>query len=115
MIVKEYLEKIGKYDSVTFIKARARKDANTPFFHAEYQETPINPACKWEGDILQAIILNDNQPPIEWLSGAAWSNVFEAGNLKSLLVVSPEDLILLIPNEEQRKGIIEYIEGKLSI
>lgn len=40
MKVKEYLEQ-HKVEKITLIKARARKDANTPFYHQEYQTTPI--------------------------------------------------------------------------
>ena len=44
MLVKEFLSNKPDYKNVTFIKARARKDANTPFYHPENQETPIRPA-----------------------------------------------------------------------
>ena len=40
MKVKDYLSRLNATQGVTFIKARARKDAATPYYHAEYQTTP---------------------------------------------------------------------------
>ena len=112
MLVKEFLS--NKTGDVTFIKARARKDANTPFYHTEYQTTPIRRVNEWTGDILDYIILNDAQTPIDWLSGAPWKNSFDRGNLISLLVISPDDLELLYPSKEQRDSMIKYIDSKIA-
>ena len=112
MRVREFLENVT--GEVTFIKARARKDARTPFYHAEYQTTPIRRVQEWEGNILDYIILNDAQPPIDWLSGSPWQNQFKRGDLTSLLVISPEDLALLYPNEEQRAHMVEFIDEKIA-
>lgn len=120
MRVKDYLNKIGGSTDVTFIKARARKDSNTPGYHAEYQTTPIRMAYEWldpnwnNKKLLNSIILNDKQPPIEWISGAKWSNDFNSGHLKSLLVISEEDMELLIPWKEQRDSMEEYIEKRIT-
>ena len=111
MKVKDYLIKFDENQFVTFIKARARKDANTPYYHAEYQTTPMRTIREWkESNIMDYYILNDEQSPIEWLSGAMWVNMFKKGNLISLLVISKEDLELLYPNAEQAKGIINIID-----
>ena len=114
MLVKEFLSNKPDYKHVTFIKARARKDANTPFYHPEYQETPIRPACEWKGDICDYIILNDAQAPIDWLSGSRWKNAFDRGELISLLVISVEDLELLVPDKEQRGSMIEFIDSQIT-
>ena len=114
MLVKEFLNNKPVYKNVTFIKARARKDANTPFYHPEYQETPIRPACEWKGDILDYIILNDAQTPIDWLSGCNWKDAFDRGELLSLLVISEDDFELLFPDKEQREDLIEYIDSQIT-
>ena len=114
MLVKEFLSNKPDYKNATFIKARARKDANTPFYHPEYQETPIRTVCEWKGDILDYIILNDAQAPIDWLSGSKWKNAFDRGELISLLVISAEDLELLYPDKRQRDGLIEFIGSQIT-
>ena len=114
MLVKEFLSNKPDYKNVTFIKARARKDANTPFYHPEYQETPIRPACEWKGDICDYIMLNDAQAPIDWLSGCNWKKAFDRGELISLLVISAEDFELLFPDKEQRDDLIKSIDSQIA-
>ena len=102
--------------NVTFIKARVRKDANTPFYHEEYQTTPLWTVKDWEqSKINDCIILNDNQPPITWLSGADWNVDIKRSRAKCLLVISPDDFALLYGSEEQRQSMEKYIEKKLSV
>lgn len=113
MKVKDYLAQYPTAMQVTFIKARARKDANTPFYHPEYQTTPIRSIWEWEGnDIMDYLILNDKQHPIEWLSGLGWGNSFNRGHLISLLVISQEDLDKLY-SKEQGQSLIQSIEEKI--
>lgn len=112
MLVREFLK--GIKGDVTFIKARARKDAHTPFYHAEYQTTPIRRVKEWDGKIMDYIILNDAQTPIDWLSGAPWKNAFDRGCLTSLLVISPEDLELLYSDKKQRDHMIKFIDEKIA-
>lgn len=115
MLVRDYLKQFNITGDVTFIKARARKDAQTPFYHPEYQTTPINHVSQWqESRIMNYIVLNDKQSPIDWLSGVSWSNDFKKGRLTSLLVISQEDLELLYPGKEQRERMIKYIDGILT-
>lgn len=118
MKVREYLEKLNGHDQVTFIKARARKDAHTPFYHAEYQTTPINMASDWlnpnNDRLLNSVVLNDRQHPIDWLSGANWGNAFKGGWLKCLLIISKDDFELLIP-ESQRESMEKHIESKMEV
>lgn len=114
MTVREYL---GQFNDpcteVTFIKARARKDANGPFYHSEYQTTPIRSIKEWrESDIMDYYILNDHQCPIDWLSGAPWKNAFDSGRLISLLVISKTD-IETIYSPKQAESMITYIEEKI--
>ena len=113
MTVREYLKDCNKYADVTFIKARARKDARTPGCHAEYQTTPIRTLAEWEeSNLMDYYILNDKQCPIDWLSGATWKVAFDNGRLISLLVISKEDLEMLY-SKEQASRIIEYIDKKI--
>ena len=117
MRVREYLEKLSAGQDVTFIKVRARKDANTPFYHPEYQTTTIWAVSEWldmGGEaLLNSVVLNDRQMPIVWLSGAQWGNAVKNGWLKCLLVVSLEDFALLYRGEEQRYIIEQYCEDRL--
>ena len=112
MTVKTYLEMLNKPMDITFIKARARKDANTPRYHTEYQTTPLlsRIECKKEAILADYIILSDKQRPIDWLCAAPWDRPW----VLCLLVISPDDLALLYPNEEQRNGIIKDVDSKLS-
>lgn len=113
MRVREYLEKVN-CSQITFIKARARKDARSPYYHSEYQTTPIYSSWELEESrLMDYIILNHNQAPIDWLSGSNWGLHFNKGILKSLLVISEEDLALLYRGEEQRKHMIEFIDKKI--
>ena len=114
MNVREYMGRCGKYDRFTFIKARARKDAHTPFYHPEYQVTPIWEAVEWlkpcNTGILDSIVLNDKQPSITWLSGVDWNIQIKGGLLYCLLIISPEDFELLYPNKGQRESMEKFIE-----
>jgi len=113
MKVREYLKDFSKSTSVTFIKARARKDAHTPGHHAEYQTTPIRRICDWEeSKIMDYYVLNDKQCPIDWLSGAPWKNNFDRGNLISMLVISKEDLETLY-SQKQAESMVAYIDKKI--
>lgn len=109
MKVEVYFSRLHKLDSVTFIKVRARKDNGTPFYHAEYQTTPTNMVEQWRNsNLMDYIVLNDNQPQIEWLCG---------GYVKStrcMLIISEEDFALLYPNAEQRQSMIDFIDKKIN-
>lgn len=108
MQVKVYFERLRKYESVTFIKARARKDNGTPFYHAEYQTTPINTVEQWQNSrLMDYIVLNDNQPQIEWLCGGYLKHV------RCMLIISPDDFALLYPSAEQRQDLIDFIDKKI--
>lgn len=118
MKVKEYLKRMKKYEDVTFIKARARKDAYSPGYHAEYQTTPmytVREVITLRGfdELLNGIVLNDKQMPIDWLSGAPWGIRVTEGYLKCLLIISQEDFKLLYPDKDQRESMEKFIENKL--
>ena len=103
----------NKSTDVTFIKARARKDARTPGYHVEYQTTPIRTLEEWEkSNLMDYYILNDKQCPIDWLSGTHWKVDFDNGRLISLLVISKEDLETIY-SKEQAASIIEYIDKEI--
>lgn len=115
MLVKEYLESKDYKGKITFIKARARKDNNTPYYHQEYQTTPMyNVDELGDSRLLEYIVLNDQQAPIDWISNQGWTNWFNKGMLKSMLIISKEDLELLYPNKEQRDSLIKSIDSKLN-
>ena len=113
MLVKEYLKKLDACQDVTFIKTIAVKDDNSPFYDKVYQTTPIRQAYEWQNSaIADFYILNDKQCPIDWLSGAKWKNSFEKGYLKSLLIISKEDLKKLY-SKKQAAELIEFIDKEL--
>lgn len=113
MTVREYLKNFNEYMNVTFIKARARKDANTPYYHAEYQTTPIRTIKEWgNANIMDYYILNNKQCPIDWLCGAPWRIHFNNGSLLSLLVISKEDMELLY-SKDQAARMIEFVEKEI--
>lgn len=110
MLVKEYLNTLGTNQDVTFIKAIAQKDENSPFYDEVYQTTPIRQAHEWKSTpIAEFYILNDKQCPIDWISGAMWKNRFKRGDLKSLLIISKEDIEKLY-SPKQAAETIKYIE-----
>lgn len=114
MTVKEYIER-SSVSQITFIKARARKDAYSPFYHAEYQTTPLfarNDVIKHEV-CFDYIVLNDRQEAITWLSGADWNVHIRKGFARCLLVISHEDFEMLYPSEDQREHMAAYIDKKL--
>ena len=116
MTVRQYLEKLNEGLMVTFIKARARKDAHTPFYHPEYQTTPIFMAREWlDGNnarFLDSTVLNDKQMPIDWLCGAQWGAHVRKGTIKCLLIISEDDFALLY-NEAQRGSMVQFIDEHL--
>ena len=117
MKVRDYLQRLGQYQNVTFLIARAVKDDHSPFFHAEYRTTPMRMAKEWlsynNEPILDSIVLNDKQQPITWLSGADWSGMIRSGLAVCLLVIHQTDFSLMYVSSEQRKHIVSYIEKKL--
>lgn len=121
MKVKDYFKRMQPQDDVTFVKARARKNAPSPGYHAEYQTTPmftIREITTGSGfdrfdKLLNSIVLNDKQMPIDWLSGAPWGIRVTKGYLKCLLIISQEDFELLYPDKDQRKSMEKFIEERL--
>lgn len=116
MKVKEYLQLIGKTenssDSLTFVISRAVKDDNTPYYHEEYRTTPIRSIWEWcESDIMNYIVLNPTQPPIDWLT-TGWNNRYKRGDLMSMLVIPKEDLYLIYP-QKQADELIIFIDKKI--
>ena len=112
MKFKEYADKyLESMDNVTFLIAKAVKDESTPFYHPEYETTPIFKVieCKSMNYLLNMNILNDRQPPIDWLSGASWKNWFDEGFLKSFIVISDANLFELY-SKKQADEMLKYIE-----
>ena len=118
MLVKEYLEikKIKEHQDITFIKAIPEKDERSPFYHCKYLTTPlmkVDEIIERKSYLLDYVILNDDQQPINWLCGANWSHWYKRGQLICMTVISIEDLQFLYPT--QYKGIIETIDTHLFI
>ena len=116
MTVKEYFENhLKENDKVTFIVAKAEKDKTTPFYSPVYTTTPIR--CVWEwlevDNVMNYIILNDKQPPIDWLSGAKWNNDFKRGNLTCMLVISRDELYTLY-SKEQANSMEKFIDNEIA-
>lgn len=109
MLVKEYLVTLDAFQDVTFIKAVAQKDESTPFYDEVYHTTPIRQAQEWKNTpIAEFYVLNDKQCPIDWISGAMWKNSFNKGHLKSLLIISREDIEKLY-SPKQAAELIDFI------
>jgi hypothetical protein len=109
MLVKEYLNTLDAYQNVTFIKAVAQKDESSPFYTEVYHTTPIRQAYEWQKTpVADFYILNHKQCPLDWLSGAKWGNQFKKGYLKSLLIISKEDIEKLY-SPKQAAEIIDFI------
>lgn len=110
MTVIEYLNNYVKgTPQITFIKARARKDAHSPYYHPEYQTTPLfyfEEAKK--SSCADYIVLNDEMYAMDWLSGGGWNNLIKKGFAKCLLIISREDLELLY-EKAQAKSTEEFI------
>lgn len=116
MRVLEWLAKHkGSRVDVTFLIVRAVKDDNTPFYHAEYRTTVLQPVREWlkneHKPLLGAVVLNDNHPAMVWLSGVDWNNIIKRGLARCLLVVPPEDFAKLIPGDKQRADMEDYCEN----
>ena len=111
MTVKDFVEAYAPKD-ITFIKARARKDAHTPYYHAEYQTTCIYNSWNMTSMLDDYLVLNDRQAPVDWLSGAQWGLAFSSGRLESLLIISTEDLVQLY-GHKQAKSMIDYIDAEI--
>lgn len=110
MKVKDYL-KNHEWREVSFIIAKAVKDEATPYYHAEYKTSSLfHPFDKMYYD--DYVILNDKAMPIDWLSGASWSNAVKGGWAKCLLIIRWEDLITIY-SEEQARSMIEYIDKQI--
>lgn len=117
MNVRQYFDLLGKdkiFTQATFIIARAVKDNHSPSYHAEYRTTPIYTVEEWlnNAKILDYIVLNDKQAPIDWLSGAPWINWYNGGHLLSLLVI-PRDELETLYSQDQARSMEEYIERKI--
>ena len=114
MLVRDYINQFNITGNITFIKAEAREDAHTPYYHPEYRTLPIYHVSELDQTAIKDyIVLNNAQHPIDWLTGANWGTDFERGTLASLLVISNEDLELLYRDATQREDLIRGIEKRI--
>lgn len=119
MTVREYFKRYGNGENVhgirevTFIIAKAEKDEHSPYNHPVYTTTPIRVVGEWmESKIMDYIVLNDCQPPIDWMSGAMWKHQFKRGWLTSMLIISREELCKLY-SEEQAASMEAFINKEI--
>lgn len=117
MKVKEYLEHLKVSNDVTFIIAKAEKYENVQSYYPVYKTTPIYKVSEWknnESGILDYVVLNNKQNPIDWLSGSRWNNQFEAGRLECILAIKQEELYTLYSNKEQADSLEKFIENEIN-
>ena len=110
MTVKEFMRKNPRYGmyQITFIKVKARKDKNTPFYHPEYETTPLFYGTEVHTlNLSNYLILNHEQPCIQWLSGANWRGA------KCMLIISRKDLAKLYPSKGQRAEMLMFIDAQI--
>lgn len=114
MTFKEYAERYLKnYDQVSFILAKAEKDEHSPFYHTVYETTPMRTVSDWLSGTwaLDLNILNDEQPPIDWLSGAQWNGWYNKGWMRNLLVIKITELEILHPQEAN--SLLQFIDKEI--
>lgn len=111
MKAKEYLESIGE-GQVTFVITKSVKDKNSPFYHYEYETTPIY--SRWEvlrdKWIDKYIVINANHPPID-ITGH-WVRAYNKGHLKCAMLTTENDLYTHY-SEKQAKSMIAYYDREV--
>ena len=112
--VREYLDQFTTSSNISFIVTKAVKDEGSPFFHEEYHTSPMYYVSnlrelQWAMDMN---VLNDHQPPIDWLCGAKWGTWYNKGWLTSMLIISDEDIELLY-GKKQSESMLKYIEKEM--
>ena len=109
MRLKDYLNELGKNDSVTFIIAEAQKDKHTPFTSYVYRGTPIRTVWEWEEatSMMDYIVVNKDHSPID-ITGH-WCRSYKAGHLKCCVLTSEETMFQMY-SEKQAKDMIDYYE-----
>lgn len=116
MKVKEYLETLKKYDSITFIIESAVKSDGATYYHEEYRTTPMRSVEEWlegNGKHLDFVVMNANQPPIGWGGAVNWIEKYNRGQLKCLLITSEECLRKRYPREEQYNSILDMVDREI--
>lgn len=109
MTVREYLQKQGRDDQITFVIAHAVKDENTPFNHYEYRTTAI--CCAWEWLEKSTwydryLVVNDDHPPVD-ITGN-WVRWYKNGHLKCAVITTEEDIRATCGGEEQTQRMIAF-------
>lgn len=109
MRLNKYLNGLNENDRVTFIIAKAVKDEHTPFYHTEYETTPVRVAREWkEWELGQNyIIANENHPPVD-ITGT-WVNWYNRGDLKCSVLISEETLRTMY-SENQAEDMIKFYD-----
>lgn len=116
MKVREYLELIGEgknsVTSYTFLIAQAEKRGGFGY-DFNYRETPIRCVYEWlaeDSRVKDYYVLSENQPPID--CGSGWLTRYNRGDLKCMVIVSPEDWALRY-SEEQGKQQLGWIDERI--
>ena len=112
MKVKEWLQSKGKFDSTTFIIARAEKYENSRMYDFKYRTTPIRTVEEWlKGETAEKyIVINADHAPIDISSG--WTNWYKGGHLHCAIITTEEELYTMY-SETQAKEMIEWYDKKV--
>lgn len=108
MTVREYLKRFANEGSITFIKQITVKDEHTPFYHSEYQTSPINSAREWSQyeKVCDCLVINADHPPID-VTGM-WGNWYKKGHLLCAMITTEAELIKLYGEEQGRRMVDHY-------
>lgn len=110
MRVIDYLNQLNPSDSVTFTIAKSVKDDNTPFYHNEFYQTPINSVWEWKkmnDSFLNNLVVKKDSAPID-ISGL-WDIRYKKGWTKCCIIESEESLKTMY-SEKQAQDMIEWYE-----
>ena len=111
MRVREFLERLNQYDSVTFvIQETAERKAPMYGKKSVYWTTPIRTVDEWlaGGSIDKYIVINSNVPPID-VTGS-WTRDYNKGRLKCCMITTEEELILRYGEKQGREMVDWYNE-----
>lgn len=118
MTVNEYFNTLRDQQQVTFVVARARKDDFSPYYHAEYINTPTYTVLQMRrrnNELLGYNIINNRQIPIDWACGVPHGEMIRTGRLRCFLVISDEALAMIYPDKRQRKAMLDYIDKTMVV
>lgn len=114
MTAREYLQKIQEKHGtpeVTFIIAHSVKDSHSPFYHYEYDTTPvysINELLRYpSGSFIDThLVVNADHPPID-ITGI-WVRHYNRGYLRCAVLETEDDLRIKYSGKQAEDMIAYY-------